>query len=69
VIPVPESAAVAEVVVPLYFHFFDPLLLGVVALTARTPPSVPLVGGAKVRFTDTFCPGDSVYGRLSPLVA
>jgi hypothetical protein len=69
VIPVPESAAVAEVVVPLYFHFFDPLPLCMVALTATDPPSVPVVGGAKVMFTDTLCPGDSVYGKVSPLAA
>lgn len=69
VIPVPERAAVADVIVLLYFHLLEPLLLGMDALTATDPPSVPGVNGAKVTLTYKLCPGGRVYGRLGPLTA
>jgi len=68
-IPVPESAADAEVTVPLDLHFLGPRPLDMDAFTATDPPSVPVVGGAKVTLTYMLCPGDSVYGKLSPLAA
>jgi hypothetical protein len=69
VIPVPESVADAEVTVPPYFHFLEPRPLDMDALTATDPPSVPVVGGAKLRLTYMLCPDDSVYGKLTPLAA
>ena len=68
-IPVPESAADAEVTVPLYLHFLEPRPLGTDALTATDPLSVPAMGGAKLRLRYMLCPGDSVYGKLTPLAA
>ena len=53
----------------LYFHFLEPLPLGMDALTATDPLSVPVVGGAKFTLTYMLCPGDSVYGKLNALVA
>ena len=63
------SPAEAEVTVPLYLHFLGPRLLDMEALAATDPPSVPVVGGAKVTLTYMLCPGDSVYGKLNPLAA
>jgi len=69
VIPVPESTADAEVTVPLYLDFLGPRPLDIDALTATDPASVPVVSGAKLTLTYMLCPGDSVYGKLTPLVA
>lgn len=67
--PEPESAAEAEVIVLLDFHFFEPFGLGMEALANTDPLSVPVVGGVKVTVTYTLCPGDREYGNVNPLTA
>jgi hypothetical protein len=68
-VPAPESVPVATTIVLLAFHFFEPFALGVEALTATEPLSMPVAGGVKVTFTFTLCPGERVYGSVSPLTA
>ena len=67
--PEPESAAEAEVIVLLVFHFFEPFGLGIDPLAITEPVSAPIVGGVKVTLTYTLCPGSRVYGNASPLTA
>jgi hypothetical protein len=67
--PAPESVAVAEVIVLLVFHFFEPFGLGMDAVADIKPLSVPVAGGVKVTLTYTLCPGARVYGDVSPLTA
>ena len=67
--PDPESAAEAEVIVLLVFHFFDPLELGMEPLADSAPVSVPVAGGVNVTLTYTLCPGERVYGSVTPLTA
>ena len=57
------------VIVPLDFHFLEPLALGMEALADSVPLSVPVAGGVNVTLTDTLCPGERVYGNASPITA
>src|SRR5215469_16606723 len=66
-IPVPDNVALAEVVSrDLHLLVCQPCMY---ALTATDPPSVPVVGGAKVTVTFMLCPGERVYGKFSALPA
>jgi hypothetical protein len=59
-VPAPESVSVATIIVLLAFHFFEPFALGMEALTATEPVSMPVADGVKVTFTFTLCPGERV---------
>jgi hypothetical protein len=49
--PEPESAAEAEVIVLLDFHFFEPFGLGIEPLADTDPMSLPVAEGVNVTLT------------------
>ena len=68
VVPVPETATVAVVVVLVEDAFLCPLpCRGTVATREIVPLSVLLDGGANVTLKIALCPAGSVSGRFTPL--